>query len=234
MALLAAKGIFGFEARNNQNNGTHVTAFVDMADSARAFTLTSPTAIAKPAPSTAFAGAPVCTINGSALGTYNRPLSEYRALHDGTGVELHQLFMTTSGSLQVMLCTQLPSGAGYASVFSTGTAYAGAYNSGGVNAITGGGGIANGAAVGVALSLRFRYASPNFEHHSSANVAGDVVGTESASPSAVDGAPLQLFGNAAGNAFYGEWFGTYAFEPLTAAERALVDEYTIAMTGIIP
>lgn len=237
MALLAAKGIFAFEARNNTNDGTNVLTFVDLIDPARVVTLAGTGKIAKPVALAGYGGAITAFIPGALNAMCNRPPSAFRALHDGTGMELRQIANPTIQKTQVTLTTRV-STAGVTFLFSSANGWHSYVTNAGVypaSALVDTGPVTC-PATGTPLSTHFRYSAstqPNWRSH----VAGggtDKTGQQTASPYAGDSEQtLELFSDGT-NHFTGNWFGTYAFQSLTDAERALVDEYQVAMTGIVP
>jgi hypothetical protein len=234
-ALLSAKGIFAFEARTNTNDGTNVIAFQDLIDPTRILTPTGGV-IAKPVVGGNFGGAITGYFPGGRYLVCNRPASEFRALHDGTGMELRQVLQPNANSLLVSLTTRV-TGAGITCLSSGGQSYFYVTNNGAYPASALVKGVqVPGMVTGNSYSLHQRYSAsitPNYTNHSSGGGA-DTSGAQLVAPYTGDSnLTLNLMSDQT-NHFVGFWFGTYAFKPLTAAERALVDEYTLAMTGIVP
>lgn len=230
MGLLRSKGIFAFEARSNTNNGTNVLTFVDLIDPTRILTL-SGASVAVPVPSANFGGSLVCTFSGS-TGTCNKAASTFRALHDGTGVEVRQLLRTSSTGQQVTLDTR-PAGVGVTMLLSAGRANIYILNTDPYPA----GAVINETSmtlpINTTAAFDYRYfegASPNFTGH--ATGVSDAVADTVLVPYAGDpSGTLRLFSDGA-NFFAGQWFGSYAFRTLTTSERALLNAYTTSVTGI--
>jgi hypothetical protein len=236
-ALLTAKGIFAFEARNSTNDGTNIIAFQDLIDPSRIMTPTGGV-IAKPVISGGFGTgiAAVCNFPGSRYLVCNRPASEFRVLHDGTGMEIRQVLQPLGTQLMVTLTTRV-AGAGVTTLGSGGSAYFYVTN----NGVFPGSALMNGVQVpgmvsSSSYSIHQRYSAsitPNYTNHCSGGGA-DTFGAQATTPYAGDpNLTLNLLSDQS-NHFVGYWFGSYGFKPLTATERALVDEYVLAMTGIVP
>jgi hypothetical protein len=236
MALLAAKGIFAFEARSNTNDGTNVLTFVDLIDPGRVLTLAGTGKMPKPAANAGFGGALVCHPTGVSLTAFcNRPASEFRALHDGTGMEIRQILQADNANTMVSITTRTGA-AGVTILTSSGRNQSYVTN----NSAWPGSALINSAPINFPVatpgSSHLRYSAsttPNWTSHVSGGAA-DVTGQQATTPYAGDSdQTLELFTDGT-NHFAGYWFGTYGFHSLTATERALVDEYQLAMTGVLP
>lgn len=227
-SLLASKGRFAFEARSNTNDGTNVLTFVDLIDPTRILTVTG--TLARPVVDAAFGGALTCTTNGTQSALCNKPAPNFRFLSDGTGMELRNIWLTTSLSVQVPISTRT-TGTGISIVVippATGALYVGAAALTVINSLA----ALNPA--NTALSMHSRYSSalsPVATQHNT----GQTDATQASETSPPDpGDPqntLRLFSDGT-NHWSGRWFGSYGFLPLTSQERSLVDAYTTLVSGL--
>jgi hypothetical protein len=223
--LLLSKGRFAFEARSNTNDGANVQTFVDLIDPTRVLTVTG--VLPKPAANALYGGALACTFNGTQSTVNNKPPSDYRFMHDGTGMETRQLFSSSAG-LQYPFGSTIGSGAGFYLVQSSPAIYLGLVGPADANLVS----FAFTMPVDTAVSIHTRFTSPNYTHHMSG--AGTGTFAQAGSPSSGDPAfAFAVSPTAGASHLSGTWFGSYGFSPLTDAERGIFDAYITLMTGVV-